>query len=482
MNEQLLTTCRRWSGRIKAAAGLRASYLWTHIRWSRIRRSGNRDFRATQPDDGPAQSEPEMVISPRRQETLVVVLGGTTLEEYRRVGQFARLCSGLERYSLHFDRVLLLTADRHDFTGDLDLPKVRHVWTPRLVPGSPRLRLFASLLLRLKHLRTATAVLALDGHGAVFAWLVSKLSGSPVAGSFGAPWSPVQDRNSPSGRLTRFGLSRIERAVVWQWAGDLTLSEGVEEYRLPAHVDTELYCPLKNTDPDRPRVAVSFIYPDEAAEANTLMSVADRLERLRAGIGLKVALIGGAEGAVRAASLQAEAELRGVPVQFIPLPEPGLVPDVLARARIFIGIADKGPPPFLFEAMASGVPCIVARSESQLGEPVENWARFVIPCRAVDDEICRVVIALLREPGVRLRLGREGRRLAVAAYSINAAVWTEVQLLRAASPQAETPTAPGEEQYDADAEAEKLAGMLAAIGITRAETRSTGAEIESVAA
>ncbi len=424
---------------------------------------------------------PPLAITHIQPPTLVVLMAGTSIEQYDRAGQFGRLASSLERHRKYFRTVLFMTADRRNYTGQIGLDGVRHISASRLLPTllPDGVSLLLSGLLRFRTMRKVTSVVILDEESATAGWLIKRLSSSQLALSSGAPWAPPRRMDIGVKRrwLVRAALRRLDRIVVWPSDESDTVSdaaaEGLERNRLPDLVDADLFCPLTTTDPARPRTIGAFMSTGDEADARVMMGVGERLIRRNPGAVLRV-LLSGHDAEVRASALQSEVAQRGIPIEFQVLPPAEMLPDAIARLRMCLAFSDPESVRGLLRAMSSGVPGIIVRpsadEEGEAEAEVPGWSHFVLNSSPTQEEITRNIETLFREPGVRLRMAREGRRFVVAKHSLKALAAEESKFLLGQDLFEElNPIV--EPEFDPDAEAEKLAQMLEGLGVTRTESQ-----------
>jgi glycosyltransferase involved in cell wall biosynthesis len=218
---------------------------------------------------------------------------------------------------------------------------------------------------------------------------------------------------------------------------------------------------------------VAFIGPDDTAAAVMLMGAAQRLMRHKHGIAIRAFVVTpGAAGEVQAAALRGEAADRQSVVEFAHLPVFELLPDLLARPRLCISFGSEESLPYVLRSMACGVPCVVVTGsvlEPEIRPNGPDWQDFVLKTGDSDSALARGVESVLREPALRARLAREGRRFVIARHSLDAIQREESVLLRQPGLVADVKeAAPGKEEseFDAEAEAAKLAvmvGMVAAM-------------------
>ncbi len=413
---------------------------------------------------------PRLAITSVRLPVLVVMMAGTKVSQYEQAGQLGRLSASLERHTTHFRYVLLMSPDRTDYTAHFDSDRIHHL-RARLPLLSGGVALLLSVIFGLRILRRATSVMILDEQAAVAGRLVRRLSGSDLFVSAGAPWAPPRRVDVWKRRrwLTRAALRRVDQVIRWP-ATDLepVLAKAHVE-TLPHLVDADLFCPLTTTDPTRPRAIGVFLAAENEAGARVTIGVAERLARRGQGVVLQVFVIGtGAEAASHA--LQSEVAERDLPIQFQVLPRIEMLPDAIAHLRIGVAFDDLDSIHNLLRAMAAGVPGITLVSEPPDGAAAAtSWSRFVLQSEPTEQAIARNIEALLREPGIRLRMAREGRRFVIANHSLEAVATRESLLLRGAD--RDEPEEPAvEPEFDADTEAETLAQMLEAAGVARPDS------------
>jgi glycosyltransferase involved in cell wall biosynthesis len=211
---------------------------------------------------------------------------------------------------------------------------------------------------------------------------------------------------------------------------------------------------------------LAFIGPDDTAAAVMLMGAAQRLMRHKHGVVIRAFVVTpGAAGEVQAAALRGEAAERQSVVEFAHLPTFELLPDLFARPRLCISFGSEQSVPYVLRSMACGVPCVVAGGSGDSTETRSNrpdWHGFVLKTGDSDAALARGVEAVLREPALRARLGREGRRFVIARHSLDAIQREESALLRQPGTAADVKKAVPEREgeFDAEAEAAKLAVMV----------------------
>ena len=202
-----------------------------------------------------------------------------------------------------------------------------------------------------------------------------------------------------------------------------------------------------------------------------VIGVSEHLHRRGQQLFLRV-FVASAQGAgEKVATLQAEAEQRGVNVEFHALPAPEMLPDAIARMRLCVGFNDAVSSQLLLRAMSSGVPCISIDPDASVtsGDTSgTNWTQFVLQSEPTQEDVTRKIETLFREPSLRLRMAREGRRFVRARHSLDALVAVEAeQMLKLATGGSEDDQVDLEPEFDADAEAAKLAMMLEAVGVSK---------------
>jgi hypothetical protein len=419
---------------------------------------------------------PELAVSAAHPSTLLILMGGTTIDEYDAAGQLGRLSSALERYARHFRTVLLMTADRKDFTKQLDVPRVRHLKTPVVVPFRGSLTLVASVVMRFRSVRHASVVTVMDTQGATAGWLASQVSNSALTFSVGTPWSHPREQSEEwhAGKMQRKALDHVRLSVGWPRVTDTHLDSLPEPYRLPALVDVDLYCPLTTTDPARPRTVGVFLGSNHDSGGRMIIGVAEHLLKRRQALVLRVFVATSHGGNEKAAALQAEAMQRGVNVEFLALPAPEMLPDAIERMRLCVGFNDPVSSQLLLRAMSSGISCISIEPDATVTSGDADgvdWSEFVLQSAATQEDVARNIETLFREPAVRLRLAREGRRFVVSRHSFDALVALEAKLLlRTSANYVEDTVIDTEPEFNAEDEAAKLAMMLESVGVARAGT------------
>lgn len=409
---------------------------------------------------------------------LIVMMAGTSIEQYEQAGQLGRLSASLERHTRYFRTILLMTADRTDYTSVFGIDRVRHMRLPTPVPSAPSsgIALLISVIFRFRTVRMATSIVILDEESASAGWLASRLSRSGLSMSSGAPWSPPRHMNIEGRRrwFARAALRRMAQVVQWPTSEDLTAIDGVEVSTLPHLVDADLFCPLTTTDPARPRTVGVFLGTDGEANARVMLGVAEKLIRRKQSAVLRV-FVNGHDAESRAAALQAEVVDRVGQIEFQTLPRIEMLPDAIARLRMCMAFDDAESVQNLLRAMASGVPGIAVKREAFDDEDADapGWSRFVLKSGPTEEEITRNIETLFREPGIRLRMAREGRRFVVANHSLEALAAKESKLLLGENSLDAMNFSP-EPEFDAGAEAEKLAQMLELVGVMRSDTGEEG--------
>jgi glycosyltransferase involved in cell wall biosynthesis len=419
--------------------------------------------------------QPELVITPMPRTLLVVTMVNLTAQSYAEAGQLARLSAALARYERHFDEVVLVTPDRVDFSDQLEAENVSHMRS--IVPGPKIFRTAVTVARNSRLMRRATAVMAFDEPGAVPGWLAARLSGSGLTLSVGAPWAPPRSLTRLEGLKAwpvRKAMRRITDVTIWEGEVERDPAENASPHWLPSFVDADLYCPLVTTDPARPRMVGAFLNAADTASAIGLIGVADRLKRDGHNVMFRVFLLSGAAAEVQAAALQGDVAERSAPIEFLALPRTEMLPDVISRLRICLSFGSGEALPFTLRAMSSGVPCVVVgASEAESGERRRGWRDFVLHAGTSNEDIAHAIEALFREPGLRLRMGREGRRLVIARHSLDAIAREEAAVFKGEPLEHEAQEA--EPEFNANDEAEKLAAMLEALGVTRAESKAVAA-------
>lgn len=384
----------------------------------------------------PETPEPQLKITKSPKTALAITMASATVSQYVESGLMSRLSMALERYSSHFDEVVLVTPDRESFTEHFGIENVTHVPVKRSIPGPWILKMSVSVALQFKAMRGATVVLALDEAGAAPGWLISRLSGCQLVLSAGAPWAPPRPKRPFDGLKAwpvRQAVKRISDVTLWDGESGRPRALRAESHRLPAYVDAELYSPLVMTDPERPRMVGAFLSASDTESAMGLMGAADTLKRDGHDLMFRVFLLASSGAEAKAAELQAGVVERSAPIEFIALPRIELLPDVISRLRICLSFGADHALPFTLRALSAGVPCVVAGVDVDDRSGRErDWRDYVIRTGNSNRDIVRAIESLLREPLLRLRLGREGRRLVMTQHSLDAIAAKEVAILKRA--------------------------------------------------
>lgn len=410
-----------------------------------------------------------MAITHVQPPALLIMMAGTTVRQYEQAGQLGRLAASLERHAKFFRTVVLMTTDRSDYSQQFESGRVRHLRMPLPVPNGV-VSLLLSAAFRFRTMRRVTSVVILDEPAAPAGWLAGRLSRSSASMSADAQWAPPRSPNVNGLRhlLVRAALRRIEQVFEWGATELPPYTPNATRVVIPSLIDSDLYCPLTTTDPAKPRTVGVFMGTESEVDARVVMGVAERLARRGQSAAIRVLMDGqGAEAL--AASLQAEVEERGLDVEFLTMPPVEMLPDAINQLRICVAFNDSESVQNLLRAMASGVPgiAIEPRSGSEFVEQEEpDWTYFVLRCGSSEWEIAQSIETLFREPGVRLRMAREGRRFVIANHSLEALAARESKLLLGADLLVQSIVI-REPEFDAAAEAEKLAQMLELVGVTR---------------
>ncbi len=322
-------------------------------------------------------------------------------------------------------------------------------------------------------IRKATSVVIVDEQSAPTGWMVSRLSGSCLSMSVGAPWGPPQDMNTEGMRrwVVRAAIRRVEQIVQWPNVDVQPSTDERAVLALPNLVDADLFCPLTTTDPARPRTVGVFLGAENEADARVILGVSGRLARRNQSVVIRV-FVSGHEAESRASAMQAEVAEQDLSIEFQTLPRVEMRPDAIARLRMCIAFNDAESIQNLLQAMASGVPGIAvapAAADEEVDKP--GWSRFVLFSSPTEEEISRNIETLFREPGVRLRMAREGRRFVIANHSLEALATRESKLLLGPDHLDNSDFIP-EDEFDSDAEAEKLAQMLEMVGVMRTDSEN----------
>lgn len=381
------------------------------------------------------QVTPPYAITHIQPPALLVVMAGTTVARYQDAGQFGRLSGALERYSQHFKTVMLLTADQKNFTVEFSSDRVRHL-SSRLGFGPSGFSILITLAVRLRAVRRSTSVVILDEQAATAGWVASKLSGSRLTMTVGAPWAPPRSTSIIGWRnwSNRTALRRVERLIRWQTADSRSNgppTPNAENTCLPALVDSNLFCPVTNTDPSRPRVIGVFLRADQEMESRLVLATAERLARRGLDARLRV-MIDGEGRESKANALNSETAGKDIPVEFRAIPPVEMLPDVLAHMRMCLSFEHPASDWDFLKAMSCGVPCVlVERPEvsRSFSREERSITRFLLRSSANEEQIVKSIETLLREPGIRLRMAREGRKFVVNSHSLAAVSATESRLL-----------------------------------------------------
>ncbi|MDA0676529.1 MAG: hypothetical protein O2788_00805 [Chloroflexi bacterium] len=345
--------------------------------------------------------------------------------------------------------------------------------TPAITPLRGSSALLASVAIRFRSVRQASVVTAMDEQSVPAGWLASKLSNSALTVSLGTPWSVPDElsREWQPGRLHRKALRQVRLSVGWPRATAAELTALPEPYRLPVLVDVDLYCPLTTTDPARPRTVGVFLGSDHDSRGRMVIGVAEHLLKRRQHLVLRVFIASTHGASEKVAALESEATQRGVNVEFHLLPAPEMLPDAIARMRLCVGFNDPVSSQLLLRAMSSGVPCISIDPDPTVTSgdfEGADWSQFVLRSETTQEDVARNIETLFREPGVRLRMAREGRRFVRSRHSFDALVALESDLLlKTSSGYVEDSVIDTEPEFDAEAEAAKLAMMLESVGVAR---------------
>ena len=413
---------------------------------------------------------PLMVITKRPRTKLAVTMASVTVKHYIDAGQVARLSDALSRYAKGFDEVVFITPDRMTLTDEFAAENVTHLRVLPFVYGPWIFRTAISTVLRFRSFHNVTAVLALDEAGAVPGWIVAKASGSDLVLSAGAPWAPPKPKKPFDGIKAwpvRQAVKRISDVTLWEGETGRGRAESAERHALPAFVDANLYCPLITTDPSQPRMVGAFVSASDTASAIGLIGAAETLKHDGHNLMFRVFVVSGSDGEAKAAALQGDVAERSAPIEFSALPRVEMLPDVISRLRICLSFGADETLPFTLRAMSSGIPCIVVGLEDDESVARWGWRDFVLKSGGSNEQIAYSIEALLREPTLRLRMAREGRRVVTDQHSLDAIAAHEVAILKKTP--IEKPSESAGDDFNADEEAEKLAAMLEAIGVARSD-------------
>ena len=428
----------------------------------------------------PGSGSAPLAVSFRPAPTLVVLISTARLADYERAGRLAHLTGAFERYRAHYRRVLVVSRDSRRYDGRM-VDGVEHVRLPLRLPLWGGLALALVVIIRFRTLRKATGVIALDGPAGVAGWIAGRLSGAPSSISLGAPWSPPTGLGDGASRVSRWlgaaGVRRVARVSLWPGA-DMQAPPGAREYvDVGEWVNTDLFTPLETTDPGRPERVVAFLDVRDPNVTGLVIGAAHELRRVWPRAEVKAVATGGRVNAAAVDSLQAEAELRESPVEFVGKTPQETMPHILPRSFAALVPGTNGLPAGALEAMSSGVPCIVAgipQDENWTEDAIEErWRKFSLPCTADASGVVTALLMLHREPEVRMRLAREARRFVQSQYSLEAAVRDEVSALghygvfEQQDKEQDEKAVAGQKEFDWSEEAEKLSDMLTALGVTK---------------
>lgn len=444
--------------RIRASSSMSRVPSWSASLAARVRERFSR-----------IRSLPKFAITHVQPPVLLVLMAGTTVAQYEKAGQLGRLDAALGRYSKRFRTVALLTNDREDFTGKLSHERVRHLRS-RIPFAGDSTKLALNALLHLRTVRNTSSIVMFDEQSAPSAWLTSSLSGAKITMSIGAPWAPPRSSGFANwkGFLVRVGMNRADQLIEWRSPSAKNKTpriDNAELHVLPQLTDTDLYCPLTTTDPTRPRTVGVFIDSSDESAARVVAGVTKRLQQRGIDAVIRV-LVAGERSESFAASLNAETSNLSSKIEFQAVPSAEMLPDAISRMRMCVAFDGAASTTNLLRAMSSGVPGIAVGVQEidSLNEPNKaDWTSFVLRSGATEEEITKSIETLFREPGLRLRLAREGRRFVVANHSLDSVAALESELLIVSSSHHNRTHRYQSEDFDAETEAEGLALMIEAV-------------------
>ena len=349
---------------------------------------------------------------------LTIAFSLTTLEDYRRSGQLARLRRIVERYADVFSRVYLCTADTKDFTRELGIAKVWHLGMPD-IPARRYLSLILLPVLHWRALKETSVVRTFNTPGGLTGALVRRLSGACVFVSYGYSWPEFVARGSKikgwlARHIERLCLAAADQIIVATADQRTLLAKrlvGKPILLLPNFVDTSLFRPR---DRRASEVSPTLLAVGRLEPQKNYPLLFDALEQLAGRLAeLRVLVVG--DGRLRLA-LQGEAERRSLPVEFAgsrPFEE---LPGLYAGCWAYVLSSDyEGLPKALLEAMACGAPCVgtnVAGTRDVIAHDVNGL--LVPPGDAA--ALAAALVRLKQEPGLRRRLGQAARATIEAQY------------------------------------------------------------------
>ena len=386
-----------------------------------------------------------------RGRVLAIAFSLTTLEDYRKAGQFGRFQRILERYARAFDSVYVLTPDKADFTAELGVSRALHLGMPRWAPASRYLSLVLLPIIHRRRLARVTVVRTFNTPAGITGSIIRRLSGARVLVSYGYSWAEfVSNGSRLKGRVASLienrSLKSADELIVATSAQRDDLSDlhpGKPVHLLPNFVDTGMFCPALTTDPSAPPFLLYVGRVERQKNIPLLFDAVETAARLLPG--LRLAVVG--DGSLRP-QLEADALRRELPIEFTGTVPHESLPLLFSRAFAYVLPSDyEGMPKSLLEAMSSGATCIATNVPGTRDLITDGLTGLLVPAGDAA-ALANAILRLHREPSLRPRFGIEARRFVVSRYSFDASMDREIDILLgrpAASQSARPSTVRGEE-------------------------------------
>jgi len=351
-----------------------------------------------------------------------------SLDTWAERGILERESALYRRLLPHVGGVAFVTYGTRDAEFGPRLGGIRVLPRPRWLPAA-----WMSLLAPLVYRREIRAARVLKTNQAAGGWtaVIAKwLFGKPLIARCGYAWSFNRSRESAGLRLRLILL--FERLVVRSADLVAVTSTGVGEYLVAAHavdprrlrvvpswIDTERFAPGRAVEREKGLVvSVGRLSPEK-----NLSLLVEAIARVP---GARLELIGEGPERLRLARL---AESEGVPLTLAGTVPNAQVSRLLNRAELFVLTSRyEGQPKSLLEAMACGLPVVGAsapgtRDLIRHGET--GWL-----CEPDAESLAAAMRALLEDPGLRDRLGRNARAEIVREHSTETVLAREIGVIR----------------------------------------------------
>jgi len=366
---------------------------------------------------------------------------GVSLQTWDRTGMFARevaLYRCLQQQGVRVTFITYGDARDQDYAGRL--PGIRILCNRWGLPSEYYRRLVP--LLHGFRLGTSTIIKTNQANGADTALRTARLWRKPFIARCGYMWSEFVARehglDAPVARQARTVEEKVfssaDRIIVTTPAMAAAIASRIPgtERRIaviPNYVDTHLFCQAQKPQRQYDLVFVGRLEPQK--------NVAALLDAVQ-GLNARLAVIGTGGQSSDLQSRYHDLQGRVRWLGNVPHTE---LPDYLHAAALFIlPSLYEGHPKTLIEAMACGLPVIGADTPG-IREIVRHGENGWL-CGTDPQSIRQAIERLLKDSGLRERLGANARRFAEENYAISTIMKRELQLYRSLCPKALQPQEP----------------------------------------